>query len=103
MVSLPLLSFFSFFFFSSSSSSSYSYSYSYFYYYHYQHQVDPSGERTIGVLTKPDLIGPGNEEEVVAVLTNTRKPLRLGYVMVKVGGGGGSGGSEIVVVLLAWW
>lgn len=46
-------------------------------------RVDPEGERTLGVLTKPDLIGPGNEEEVVAVLTNVRKPLKLGYVMVK--------------------
>ncbi|KAJ1461226.1 P-loop containing nucleoside triphosphate hydrolase protein [Pelagophyceae sp. CCMP2097] len=46
-------------------------------------RVDPTGERTIGVLTKPDLIGPGNEEEVVAVLTNVRKPLKLGYIMVK--------------------
>ncbi|CAM9724999.1 unnamed protein product [Chrysoparadoxa australica] len=45
--------------------------------------VDPNGERTIGVLTKPDLIGPGNEDEVVAVLQNRRKPLKLGYVMVK--------------------
>lgn len=45
--------------------------------------VDPGGERTIGVLTKPDLIGPGNEEEVMAVLNNLRKPLRLGYIMVK--------------------
>jgi len=46
-------------------------------------RVDPEGERTLGVLTKPDLVGPGNEEEVVAVLTNVRKPLKLGYVMVK--------------------
>ena len=45
--------------------------------------VDPAGERTIGVLTKPDLIGPGNEQEVVAVLRNIRKPLKLGFVMVK--------------------
>jgi len=45
--------------------------------------VDPMGERTLGVLTKPDLIGPGNEEEVTAVLKNIRKPLKLGYVMVK--------------------
>ena len=45
--------------------------------------VAPGGERTIGVLTKPDLIGPGNEEEVMAVLNNLRKPLRLGYIMVK--------------------
>lgn len=47
------------------------------------HLVDPDGERTIGVLTKPDLIGPGNEEEVVAVLNNVRKPLKLGYILVK--------------------
>lgn len=46
-------------------------------------QVDPSGNRTVGVLTKADLIGPGNEGEVVAVLNNQRKPLKLGYVMVK--------------------
>ncbi|CAN0159188.1 unnamed protein product, partial [Hapterophycus canaliculatus] len=45
--------------------------------------VDPEGDRTIGVLTKPDLIGPGNEEEAAAVLKNVRKPLKLGYVMVK--------------------
>lgn len=46
-------------------------------------KVDPEGDRTIGVLTKPDLIGPGNEEEAAAVLKNVRKPLKLGYVMVK--------------------
>ena len=45
--------------------------------------VDPTGERTIGVLTKTDLVGPGNEEEVMAVVNNIRKPLHLGYVMVK--------------------
>ncbi|CAN0194370.1 unnamed protein product [Ascophyllum nodosum] len=45
--------------------------------------VDPSGKRTIGVLTKPDLINPGGEAEVLEVLNNNRKPLKLGYVMVK--------------------
>ena len=40
--------------------------------------VDPTGERTIGVLTKPDLIDRGSEAEVVQVLTNVRKPLKLG-------------------------
>lgn len=34
-------------------------------------------------MTKPDLIGPGNEDEAAAVLKNIRKPLKLGYVMVK--------------------
>lgn len=46
-------------------------------------QGDPTGARTLGVLTKPDLIGDGNEEELVQVLNNIRKPLLLGYVMVK--------------------
>jgi len=41
-------------------------------------QVDPTGERTIGVLTKPDLVGPGSEDEVIAVLNNVSKPLKLG-------------------------
>jgi interferon-induced GTP-binding protein Mx1 len=45
--------------------------------------ADPNGVRTIGVLTKPDLIGPGGEDEVLAVLHNVRKPLKLGYIMVK--------------------
>lgn len=44
---------------------------------------DPSGQRTIGVITKPDLIDDGAEEEVAVVLANKRKPLKLGYVMVK--------------------
>ena len=46
-------------------------------------RIDTTGSRTLGVLTKPDLIGPGNEEEVLQVLLNKRKPLKLGYVMVK--------------------
>lgn len=45
--------------------------------------VDPTGARTIGVLTKTDLVGPGNEDEVLAVVNNIRKPLHLGYIMVK--------------------
>ena len=45
--------------------------------------VDPAGDRTIGVLTKCDLINPGGEDEVMAVITNVRKPLKLGYVMLK--------------------
>lgn len=46
-------------------------------------QFDPSGERTIGVMTKPDLIDEGAEPEVISVLTNKRKPLKLGYVMLR--------------------
>ena len=47
------------------------------------HKVDPDGVRTIGVLTKPDTIGEGNEEEVLQVVQGLRKPLKLGYLMVK--------------------
>ena len=45
--------------------------------------MDPAGDRTIGVLTKPDLIDAGGEVEVMKVLTNEKKALTLGYVMVK--------------------
>lgn len=46
-------------------------------------KADPTGIRTIGVITKPDLIDEGAEQEVAAVLSNKRKPLNLGYVMLK--------------------
>ena len=46
-------------------------------------RADVNGKRTIGVLTKPDLIDDGAENEVAQVLLNKRKPLNLGYVMVK--------------------
>ncbi|GAA5988977.1 hypothetical protein JCM10908_006254 [Rhodotorula pacifica] len=42
-------------------------------------KVDPLGMRTIGVVTKMDLIEP---EQGAAVLTNNRYPLALGYVGV---------------------
>jgi GTP-binding protein EngB required for normal cell division len=40
-------------------------------------KADPHGVRTIGVLTKPDLIDKGGEDEVVQVLQGLRKPLNL--------------------------
>eukprot|EP00729_Bicosta_minor_P022546 gene22546-20645_t len=46
-------------------------------------KVDPDGNRTMGVLTKPDLVDKGGEGEIVGVLSNQSKPLRHGYVMVK--------------------
>ncbi|CAK7893914.1 dynamin-like GTPase Mgm1p, mitochondrial [[Candida] anglica] len=56
--------------------------------------ADPRGERTIGVVTKLDLVGP---ERARDILTNRKYPLKMGYVGVitKVpskGSGGGSGG-----------
>jgi Dynamin family len=46
-------------------------------------RFDAQGDRTIGVLTKPDLIDQGAEHEAVSVLRNLTKPLQLGYIMVK--------------------
>lgn len=45
--------------------------------------VDPEVNRTIGVLTKPDLVGEGGEGEVIKVLRNHAKPLLHGYFMLK--------------------
>ena len=45
--------------------------------------VDPSGDRTLGVLTKADIVDMGAEMEVVTVLTNQRKPLKNGYNMLR--------------------
>ena len=42
--------------------------------------VDPEGQRTIGVLTKVDLMDPGTD--VVDILAGRIVPLRLGYVPV---------------------
>lgn len=47
--------------------------------YHY----DPNGIRTIGVLTKPDLVDEGSETEILSIMNNKRKPLSLGYYIVK--------------------
>ncbi|PFH58120.1 hypothetical protein XA68_14124 [Ophiocordyceps unilateralis] len=42
-------------------------------------RVDPRGERTIGVVTKMDLVDPGKG---AAILSGNQYPLRLGYVGV---------------------
>lgn len=46
-------------------------------------KVDPDGDRTVGVFTKPDLVDRGTEKEVVAGLTNQLKPLKHGYSMLR--------------------
>ena len=46
-------------------------------------EVDPDGERTVGVLTKPDLVDKGAEDEVMEVLMNQRKEPKHGYYMLK--------------------
>uniref|UniRef100_A0A8B9IXP3 MX dynamin like GTPase 1 n=1 Tax=Amazona collaria TaxID=241587 RepID=A0A8B9IXP3_9PSIT len=49
-------------------------------------EVDPSGERTLGILTKPDLVDRGTEESVIKILRNKVIPLKKGYMIVKCRG-----------------
>ncbi|TPX65689.1 hypothetical protein CcCBS67573_g08048 [Chytriomyces confervae] len=46
-------------------------------------KVDPKGERTIAIITKPDAIDPGAEQSVLDLLMNKKKALRLGYHAVR--------------------
>ena len=43
---------------------------------------DKSGERTLGVLTKPDLVDPGAEQAVLDVLLGKLHSLKLGWCVV---------------------
>lgn len=46
--------------------------------------VDPEGERTIGVLTKVDLMDEGTEEDIVKIVNNeTPHKLKLGWIAVR--------------------
>ncbi|XP_049730870.1 interferon-induced GTP-binding protein Mx1-like [Elephas maximus indicus] len=49
-------------------------------------EVDPDGDRTIGILTKPDLVDKGTEEKVVDVVRNLVCHLKKGYMIVKCRG-----------------
>ncbi|EHA98071.1 Interferon-induced GTP-binding protein Mx2, partial [Heterocephalus glaber] len=49
-------------------------------------EVDPEGDRTIGVLTKPDLVDRGTEDKVVDVVKNLVCHLKKGYMIVKCRG-----------------
>ncbi|XP_041067582.1 interferon-induced GTP-binding protein Mx-like isoform X2 [Carcharodon carcharias] len=50
------------------------------------HEFDPDGERTLGVLTKPDLIDKGTEESILNIIENKVVPLKKGYILVKCRG-----------------
>jgi GTP-binding protein EngB required for normal cell division len=50
---------------------------------HDAQQVDPSTKRTIPVITKPDLIDAGAEEEVLELLMGKKMQFALGFHMVK--------------------
>ncbi|KAL6072489.1 hypothetical protein STEG23_030733, partial [Scotinomys teguina] len=49
-------------------------------------EVDPEGDRTIGILTKPDLVDRGAEGKVVDVVRNLVYHLKKGYMIVKCRG-----------------
>ncbi|KAM8916841.1 interferon-induced GTP-binding protein Mx-like [Spinachia spinachia] len=49
-------------------------------------EVDPSGDRTLGILTKPDLVDKGTEEMVVDVVRNEVIHLKKGYMIVRCRG-----------------
>uniref|UniRef100_A0A2K5QG33 MX dynamin like GTPase 1 n=1 Tax=Cebus imitator TaxID=2715852 RepID=A0A2K5QG33_CEBIM len=49
-------------------------------------EVDPEGDRTIGILTKPDLVDKGTEDKVVEVVRNLVFHLKKGYMIVKCRG-----------------
>ncbi|KAG7463693.1 hypothetical protein MATL_G00179320 [Megalops atlanticus] len=49
-------------------------------------EVDPDGERTLGILTKPDLVDKGTEETVVDIVHNEVIHLAKGYMIVKCRG-----------------
>lgn len=46
-------------------------------------KADPEGVRTIGVLTKPDLVDMGAEDRVLNVLNGSSNALKLGWVVIK--------------------
>ncbi|TPX66523.1 hypothetical protein CcCBS67573_g07799 [Chytriomyces confervae] len=48
--------------------------------------ADPSGDRTIAIITKPDLIDAGAEQAVLDLLYNRKKKLKYGYHTVKCRG-----------------
>ncbi|KAK7166736.1 hypothetical protein R3I93_006488 [Phoxinus phoxinus] len=49
-------------------------------------EEDPEGERTLGILTKPDLVDKGTEETVVDIVHNESIHLTKGYMIVKCRG-----------------
>ncbi|XP_006639145.2 interferon-induced GTP-binding protein Mx-like isoform X2 [Lepisosteus oculatus] len=49
-------------------------------------EVDPLGERTLGILTKPDLVDEGTEENIISIVHNIVIPLKKGYMIVKCRG-----------------
>lgn len=47
---------------------------------------DPSGRRTLGVLTKPDLVDKGAEHAIISIVEGRIHPLNLGWCVVRNAG-----------------
>jgi hypothetical protein len=45
--------------------------------------VDPDGQRSIGVLTKPDKVELGTETGILEILAGRKYALRMGYFIVR--------------------
>ena len=46
-------------------------------------EVDSQGQRTLGVLTKPDLVDRGAEGDIISLIQGKKHKLRLGFCMVR--------------------
>lgn len=46
-------------------------------------ELDPEGQRTLGVLTKPDLVDKGAERTVIEMVEGMRYPLSLGWSLLR--------------------
>lgn len=46
-------------------------------------EADPDGHRTLGVLTKPDLVDPGAENRVIALVQGVARPMKLGWHILR--------------------
>ncbi|KAL8725422.1 MAG: hypothetical protein Q9181_006421, partial [Wetmoreana brouardii] len=46
-------------------------------------EVDQSGQRTLGILTKPDLVDKGAEQDTMDLVRGRKKKLKLGYCVVR--------------------
>lgn len=46
-------------------------------------ELDPNGERTLGVITKPDLVDKGAETKVIDLIEGRQMPMKLGWVILR--------------------
>ncbi len=46
-------------------------------------KVDPLGQRTLGILTKPDLVDKGAEQDIIELVRGRKDKLKLGYSVVR--------------------